>query len=113
MRVRAIVRNQDFFLQPGLFGRISIPSSPLYKGILIPDEAMSSDQDRRIVFVLNAENQVTPQVVRPGPKIDGYRVIRRGLTGTEVLVINGLMRIRPGMKVDPQRRELPLVATDL
>lgn len=113
MRVRAIVRNQDFFLQPGLFGRISIPSSPVYKGILIPDEAMSSDQDRRVVFVLNAENQVLPQVVRPGPKIDGYRVIRRGLTGTEVLVINGLMRIRPGMKVDPQRRELPLVATDL
>jgi multidrug efflux system membrane fusion protein len=56
---------------------------------------------------------VAPQVVRPGPKIDGYRVIRRGLTGTEVLVINGLMRIRPGMTVDPQRLELPLVATDL
>jgi len=111
MRVRAVVANQDLFLQPGLFGRLSVPGSPPYQGVLIPDAALASDQDRRIVYVLGPENKVLPRVVSPGPKIDGYRVIRKGLTGTETLVINGLMRIRPGVTVDPQRKELPLVAT--
>ena len=109
MRARAIFDNPDFVLQPGLFGRISIPGSPLYEGILIPDEAIGSDQDRRIVYLLNEDNTVRPQVVRPGPRIDGYRVIRKGLDGTETLVVKGLMRIRPGVTVAPEMSELPLV----
>ncbi len=111
MRARAVLSNKDLFLQPGLFGRISIPGSPLYKGILIPDEAIGSDQNRRIVFVVGENNVVNPVAIRPGPRIDGYRVVRKGLNGDENLVINGLMRIRPGMKIDPQMTELPLTAT--
>lgn len=109
MRGRAVFQNDDLLLQPGLFGRISIPGSPLYDGILIPDEAIGSDQDRRIVYIVDDANVVTAQVIRPGPRIDGYRVVRNGLTGTERIVVNGLMRIRPGVTVDPQPVELPPV----
>ena len=109
MRGRAIFANQDLILQPGLFGRISIPGSPVYDGILIPDEAIASDQDRRIVYVLDDANTVNAQVIRPGPRIDGYRVVRRGLTGAERIVVNGLMRVRPGVTVDPEEIELPEV----
>ena len=42
-----------------------------------------------------------------GPRIDGYRVIREGLKGDETVVVNGLPRVRPGMKVDPQMTTLP------
>lgn len=109
VRIRAVFDNADMILQPGLFGRISIPGSPLYEGILIPDEAIGSDQDRRIVYLVGENNAVRPQIVRPGPRIDGYRVIREGLTGEETLVVNGLMRVRPGVTVSPQMTELPPV----
>jgi RND family efflux transporter MFP subunit len=109
MRVRAVIPNPDLVLQPGLFGRINVPGSLPYDGILIPDEAIASDQNRRIVYVVNDEGRVSTKEVRPGPKIDGYRVIRDGLTGEETLVVKGLMRVRPGVTVTPQLVERPLV----
>jgi len=108
IRGRAVFENEDLLLLPGLFGRISIPGSPVYKGVLIPDEAIASDQDRRIVYVLGEDNKISAKVIRPGPQIDGYRVVRKGLTGDETLVVNGLMRVRPGVTVTPQMSELPL-----
>lgn len=107
MRLRAKVPNPDGFLTPGMFGRIAIQGSPSYKGILLPDEAIASDQTRRIVYTVDKDGNVTPKVVRPGPRIDGYRVIREGLTGEEMIVVDGLMRVRPGVKVTPKPTTLP------
>ncbi len=107
MRGRALLDNKDLSLTPGLFGRISIAGGKSYKGILIPDEALGTDQDRRIVYLVGADNKVTSRVVRPGPRIDGYRVIRDGLKGDETIVVNGLMRVRPGIAVQPKMTELP------
>ena len=67
----------------------------------------TNDQDRRIVFVVGEDNSVATRSVRLGPRIDGYRVIRSGLKGDETVVINGLARIRPGIKVTPQMSTLP------
>ena len=108
IRGRAVFSNDGLLLLPGLFGRISIPGSPVYKGVLVPDEAIGSDQDRRIVYVLDEHNKVMAKVIRPGPQIDGYRVVRKGLTGDETLIVNGLLRVRPGVTVNPQMTELPL-----
>ena len=107
MRVRARFNNPDFVLQPGLFGRVEVAASNTYKGILVPDEAVGSDQNERVVYVLNADNSVTTKPVRLGPKLYGYRVIRSGLTGDETIVVNGLMRIRPGIKVKADVIQLP------
>lgn len=107
IRARAVFDNKDLFLTPGLFGRVTIRGSDPYRGVLLPDEAVSSDQDRRVVFVLGADNTVSLVPVRPGPRIDGYRVIRSGLKGDETVVVNGLARVRPGIKVDPQMATLP------
>jgi membrane fusion protein, multidrug efflux system len=111
MRVRAQFPNPDLFLTPGMFGRIRIVGSQPYKGVLVPDEAIASDQDRRIVYVSNQDGTVTATPVRPGPKQDGYRVIREGLKGDETIVVNGLMRLRPGVKVNPQMTTLPPTRT--
>lgn len=107
LRVRARFDNPDLVLQPGLFGRINVPGSLPYEGILVPDEAVAADQDRRIVYVLGEDDTVAIRTVRPGPRLHGYRVIREGLTGTETIVVNGLMRVRPGAPVAPTRIELP------
>ncbi|MGA0595325.1 efflux RND transporter periplasmic adaptor subunit [Enterovirga sp. CN4-39] len=109
IRLRAVVDNKDLFLVPGLFGTIAVTGSPPHRGVLIPDEAISADQDRRIVWVVADDGTVSAKVIRPGPKIDGYRLVRSGLTGDETIVINGLQRVRPGAKVTPQRQELPPV----
>jgi multidrug efflux system membrane fusion protein len=107
MRLRAVIPNPDLVLQPGLFGRINIPGSLPYEGILIPDEAIASDQNRRIVYLVDDQGRVSAKEVRPGPSIDGYRVIRDGLTGEETIVVKGLLRVRPGVTVKPQLIELP------
>jgi multidrug efflux system membrane fusion protein len=110
MQGRAIFDNPDLFLQPGMFGRISIPGSGNHEAVLIPDEAIGSDQDRRIVYVLGPDNKVTTRAIRPGPKVDGYRVVRKGLTGDETIVVGGIVRARPGATVTPERTTLPPVA---
>jgi membrane fusion protein, multidrug efflux system len=107
MRVRARFDNKDGVLQPGMFGRINVPGSLPHKGILLPDEAIGADQNRRIVYVADAEGNISAKPVRTGPRIDGYRVIREGLTGDETVVVNGLVRVRPGVKAKIEMTELP------
>ena len=107
MRVRAQFANAEGILQPGMFGRINVPGSLPHRGILVPDEAVGSDQNRRIVYVAADDGTISAKPVRTGPKLDGYRVIRDGLKGDETLVINGLVRVRPGVKAKVEMTTLP------
>jgi RND family efflux transporter MFP subunit len=107
VRGRAILDNKNHAITPGQFGRISIPGSGKYQAVLIPDEAITADQDKRIVYTVANDGSVASRVIRPGPRIDGYRVVRQGLTGEETIVINGLQRIRLGGRVAPQLVVLP------
>jgi len=107
MRVRARFDNPNFVLQPGLFGRVEVSASNTYKGILIPDDAIGSDQDQRVVYVVADDGSFTTKPVRLGPRLYGYRVIREGMTGDETIVVNGLTRLRPGVVVDPKVITLP------
>jgi multidrug efflux system membrane fusion protein len=94
------------------FGRIQVAGSNSYRAILVPDEAIGADQDQRVVYTVDADGNVTPKSVRLGPKLYGYRVIRSGMTGDETIIVNGLMRIRPGVKVAPQLIQLPQEASN-
>ncbi|CAH2406827.1 efflux RND transporter periplasmic adaptor subunit [Mesorhizobium ventifaucium] len=107
MRARARFDNKDGVLQPGMFGRINVPGSLPHPGVLLPDEAIGADQNRRIVFVVDEAGLISAKPVRTGPRIDGYRVIRAGLTGEETVVINGLVRVRPGVTVKSEMTTLP------
>ncbi|SEE50217.1 RND family efflux transporter, MFP subunit [Rhizobiales bacterium GAS188] len=107
IRGRGVFENGDLKLTPGLFGRVRILGAALHRGILLPEEAFATDQDRRIVYVVGTDNKITAKTVRMGPHIDGYRVVRDGLSGDETVVVNGLMRVRPGVVVDPQMTNLP------
>jgi multidrug efflux system membrane fusion protein len=75
--------------------------------VLLPDEAIGADQNRRIVFVVDEAGLISAKPVRTGPRIDGYRVIREGLTGEETVVVNGLVRVRPGVTVKSEMTKLP------
>ncbi|MGM4911525.1 efflux RND transporter periplasmic adaptor subunit [Rhizobium sp. 768_B6_N1_8] len=112
IRLRARFPNPDLVLQPGLFGRIQVEASNTYQAILVPDEAIGADQNERVVYVVGTDGTVSTKPVRPGPRLYGYRVIREGLDGTETIIVNGLIRARPGAKVTPQMTELPKERTD-
>jgi multidrug efflux pump subunit AcrA (membrane-fusion protein) len=75
--------------------------------VLVPDEAIATDQDRRVVWVVGTDETVSARTVRPGPRIDGYRLIHEGLNGDETIVVAGLQRLRAGTKVASQPKELP------
>jgi RND family efflux transporter MFP subunit len=101
MRARAIFRNPDLFLTPGLFARLRLPGSGRYEGVLAPDSAIGNDQSEKFVFVVGDDNKIRRQVVQIGPVVHGLRVIRSGLDGSEKIVLRGLQRVRIGLLVVP------------
>ena len=103
IRGRAIFRNADRSLTPGLFVRLQLPGSGAYKGLLIQDRAVGTDLDKRFVLVVNAQQTVEYRPVMLGPLVDGLRVVRRGLEPRDLVIVNGLQRVRPGAKVEVEK----------
>ncbi len=108
VRARAEFLNPDHLIQPGQFGTIRIPGSPEYPAILIPDAAIVTDQSQKLVMTVTADNKVVPKVIRPGPHELGLRIVRKGLEADDRIVINGLLRVRPGMQVTPKEGQIDL-----
>jgi RND family efflux transporter MFP subunit len=102
IRARAVFANPGLFITPGQFGRVRLPGSERHEAILIPDSAVLTDQSRKIVMTVKDDGTVEPRVIRPGPIVDGLRVVRDGLGPKDRIIINGLVRARPGGKVTPQ-----------
>lgn len=112
LRMRARLQNPDYVLQPGLFGRVEIEGSNTYQAMLIPDDAIGTDQNERVVYVLQPDNTVASKAIRPGPRLYGYRVVRSGLEPNDTIVVRGVVRVRPGAKVTPVTMELPPVNSE-
>jgi RND family efflux transporter MFP subunit len=103
---RALLPNPDLSLIPGLFARLRLPGSGQYRAILLPDEAIGSDQSQKFVFVVDGESKAQYRTVKIGPLVDGLRVVREGLTPDDWVVVAGLQRVRPGLAVDAQRETI-------
>lgn len=101
MRVRAEFANPDGILTPGLFARIRLGGAEQYKAVLINDAAVGTDQNRKFVYVVDAEGKVNYRPVTLGALHDGLRTISDGLQPGENIIVNGLMRVHPGMTVQP------------
>jgi multidrug efflux system membrane fusion protein len=113
IRGRAIIRNPDGALTPGLFVRVRLPGDGAYRGVLIQDRAVGTDLDKRFVYVVSGDRTVQYRAVTLGPMVEGLRVVRSGLKAGDLVVVNGLQRVRPGVKVDPTRVAMDRAASDL
>ncbi len=102
---RAIFENKDTLLLPGMFGRMRLFGGD-FDAILIPDDAIASDQARKIVMSVTPDGEVTPKVVTLGPMVFGLRVVRTGLSENDQIIISGMQRARPGQKVKPEAGEI-------
>ncbi len=111
IRLRAIVPNGDGLLRPGMFGRAQVAGAGSYDALLVPDSAISTDQARRIVYVVGADGSVTPKTVELGPVVQGLRVVKSGLGANDRVIIAGLQRAaQPGAKVTPKNGRIQPVA---
>jgi RND family efflux transporter MFP subunit len=99
MRGRAIIDNSDGLLTPGLFVRVQLKGRGPYSALLIPDEAIGTDQSKRFVMVVDKEGLAQRRFITTGRLYDGLRAVEEGLTPEDRVIISGLMRVRPGMPV--------------
>jgi membrane fusion protein, multidrug efflux system len=103
IRARAVFENKERTFTPGLFARLKLIGSGAYDAVLIDDRAVGTDQSKRFVLVVGADNKAMYRQVVLGPIVDNLRVIKQGLKPGDVIVVNGLQRVRPGESVTPQR----------
>jgi RND family efflux transporter MFP subunit len=112
MRGRAVIDNSDGTLVPGMFVRIRLIGEKRPRAVLVPDEAIGTDQSRRLVYVVDDKNVVATRTVTPGRLIDGLRLVRDGLTGDEKIIVSGLQRVRPGATITPHTVDLGAAAAN-
>lgn len=110
IRGRAVFANGQGIFTPGMFARVQVPGSAPYTALLVPDTAIGSEQARKFVYVVRPDDTVAQKYVEVGPLSGGERVIRSGLEPTDRVVVEGLMRVRPGVKVTPQTSQAPAAA---
>jgi len=103
VRMRAVLDNRQGLFTPGLFARVRLGDTATpRKAVLVADRAIGTDQSKRFVLVIDAENKAQYREVHVGRLADGLRIVERGLKPGEVIVVNGLQRARPGAPVTPQ-----------
>jgi len=111
LRARAVIANAASLFSPGLFARVRVTGTAPYPAVLLPDEAIGTDQTNKFVYVVGEDGSVTRRNIRPGPMHEGMRVVREGLAAGDWVIVRGLQRARPGGKVTPQREQLLLSDT--
>jgi RND family efflux transporter MFP subunit len=107
IRARAQFSNAQGLFTPGMFARVQVPASAAYQALLLPDAAIGTEQSRKYVLLVNADNIAAQRYVTLGDLVDGLRVIKAGLSADDRVIINGLIQTRLGAKVDPQERVPP------
>jgi RND family efflux transporter MFP subunit len=105
IRGRAVFANPDGVLTPGMFARVRVPASPAYDALLVPDVAIGSEQSRKFVLVVGADNVAHAKYITLGQLVGGLRVIKSGLAKDDNVVVDGIARVRPEQKVTPQEQK--------
>ncbi|OPF93612.1 efflux RND transporter periplasmic adaptor subunit [Rhodopseudomonas palustris] len=102
VRVRAVFDNADGRLMPGQFARLSVGQPKPEAALLVSERAVGTDQNKKFVMVVDAQNHAEYREVTLGASVDGLRVVASGLRAGERIVVNGLQRVRPGVTIKPE-----------
>jgi len=103
VRARGLLENPERQFTPGMFARVKLPGGTTYLALLVNDSAIGTDQSVKYVLRVGKGNALEYRPVKLGPIVDGLRVVRDGLAPGDVIVVNGLQRVRPGVVITPQR----------
>lgn len=111
IRVRAVLSNSDGFLTPGMFGNMRLADGGTVKALLVPDEAVQSDQARKVVLTVGKDGTVAAKPVQLGPLVNGLRVIQSGLAPADKVVISNYQAAVAGAKVKATRGSITATPT--
>jgi RND family efflux transporter MFP subunit len=100
IRVRGTFANPDHALLPGMFAKVRVLAGPPVEAMLVPAVAVGSDQGNKFVLVVNQDNVVEPRPIEIERQHGALRVVTKGLTLTDRVIVNGLLMARPGAKVE-------------
>jgi len=106
IRVRAVFSNDDGRLIPGQFARLRMGQPQKQTLVMVDERAIGTDQDKKFVMVVGADNRAAYRSVTLGSAVDGLRVVTSGLNSGDRIVINGLQRVRPGALVKSEVAEM-------
>jgi len=112
LQLRGRFPNLDGYLLPGSFGTVRIAGTPKFEGTLIADRAIGTDQNQKFVVVVQPDGLTKYQTVETGPIVDGLRVIRSGLSGDETIIVEGIGKVRPNIKVNAEPVEMTKYASE-
>jgi membrane fusion protein (multidrug efflux system) len=102
LRVRGLFRNEDRSLLPGMFVRMRVPVAQRVDALLVPERALGADQSGQYLLVVGQNNEVLYRPVQTGVSVDGLRVVQGDISVTDQIIIEGLLRARPGATVTPK-----------
>jgi membrane fusion protein, multidrug efflux system len=102
VRVRAVFDNADGGLMPGQFARLRLGQGQAELALMVNERAIGTDQSKKFVMVVGADNRATYREVTLGAFVDGLRVVTNGLKPRERIIVSGLQRVRPGSMVAPE-----------
>lgn len=111
LRIRGLFPNDDRTLLPGMFVRMRIPVVERVDALLVPERALGTDQSGQFLLVVDSEGTVEYRSVRTGVSVDGLRVVEGQIALTDQLIVDGLLRARPGAKVAPKQEAAPATVT--
>jgi membrane fusion protein, multidrug efflux system len=103
IRARAVLDNRDGRFTPGLFARMKLVSPNRHSAALVDDRAIGTDLNKRFVFVVDGQGVVQYRPVETGRLVEGFRIVENGLAAGDVVIVNGLQRVRPGVSVAQTR----------
>ena len=102
IQVAVLFPNPDKLLRPGQFARIRAVIRTEIGALLVPQKAVTQLQTKYQMAVVNADNTVDIRIVNPGERIGSLWIIKEGLKPGERVIVEGLQKVRPGMKVEPK-----------
>lgn len=108
IRARAVLHNADGRFTPGLFARLRVVGERTYRAALVDEKAIGTDLDRKYVLVVDENGVAQYRAVELGRSVDGLRIVKNGLHEGDLVIVNGLQRVRPGMPVVANEVPMPI-----
>ncbi|MFT3730641.1 MAG: efflux RND transporter periplasmic adaptor subunit [Hyphomicrobium sp.] len=112
LQVRGILPNTERGLLPGYFVRVRVPRGEEPNALLVPDRIIGSDQSGRYVLVVNKDDVLEQRKVVLGQQVGDLRVVEKGLSPDDRVVISSLMSVVAGQKIEPVAQTIEAPASD-
>ncbi len=113
IRARALFANADSSLVPGMFVSVKMAGNGAQNAIVIPERAISDDQSKKYVLIVDADSKVAYRGVTVGPEVgEGLRVVSSGLNPGDRVIVDGLQHVRPGMRVQINTASTKVASVD-